>query len=241
MKRSDVDAVGESLRRRKLSAEEVNNATERAWAELRPEANAVSEDILRDLQPVRRSNWIRSGYAGVSQGFAIEAIADDPSATTSEQLRQMLRTMLADRFKLKFHLEQQQSPGFGLLVAKGGLKLKEVTGDTESPYPDFSVRATVVKGRSTLDELARWLTTELATPVVNKTGLTGVYEYEFRRPALSSGQRGEAQAPGGPPSLADRIPSYSIALEEQFGLRMESAKVPFETLVIDQVEKAEPN
>jgi uncharacterized protein (TIGR03435 family) len=185
--------------------------------------------------------WSLPGNAGVTTGFEIDAVADDPSLVTSDQLSRMLRTTLAERFALKFHREPQELPGFGLTIGKSGLKMKDATGPEESPYPDFEQRATVMKGKSTLDELARWLTTQLATPIVNKTGVTGVYEYEFTIPPFGGGQRGEGQAPGVPPTPADRIPSYKEALEAQFGLRLESMKVSFETLVIDSVEMPTPN
>jgi len=187
-------------------------------------------------------DWAGTSIFSVTQAFKIEATADDPSTVTSEQLKQMLRTLLADRFKVKVHREKQESPGYGLLVAQGGLKLKEVFSDTESPHPDFSDHATTTRGRSTMDELAKWLTTELAIPVVNKTGLTGVYEYEFRHPTPEFGHRGSGQSPQALlPVRPDNAPAYSGALESQMGLRLEAGKVPFETLVIEQAEKPEPN
>ena len=68
-----------------------------------------------------------------------------------------------------------------------------------------------------------------------------MYEFEFRIPPITTGQRGQGQALGVPPSLADRAPAYSDALEEQMGLRLEKGRVPFDTLVIDQVDMPTPN
>jgi uncharacterized protein (TIGR03435 family) len=59
-----------------------------------------------------------------SLGYDI--LAKVPPGATAEQVRQMLRTLLAERFKLKIHRETRQLPVYALVVAKGGPKLREV-------------------------------------------------------------------------------------------------------------------
>jgi len=66
------------------------------------------------------------GWAG-SDRFDIESKAEDPSKTTDAQLQQMLRQLLADRFKLKLHRETREMSGTHLVVARngsGGLKCR---------------------------------------------------------------------------------------------------------------------
>jgi len=60
MKRPDMDVLGEGLRRRRLSAEEVQGAVDRAWGSLQAQADAVPDEVLRDLQPFRRASRVSS-------------------------------------------------------------------------------------------------------------------------------------------------------------------------------------
>src|SRR5262245_61666357 len=63
-------------------------------------------------------NWIGTDF------FELDAKAEDPSTTTVNQLRQMLQTLLRERFKLAFHMETKDIPGYFLVPAQGGPKLK---------------------------------------------------------------------------------------------------------------------
>jgi uncharacterized protein (TIGR03435 family) len=178
-------------------------------------------------------DWIR-GNLDPSKTFTIEATAEDTSAATTEQLRQMLQTMLADRFKLKFHRETHESAGYALALSKGGLKLREASGEDESP---FSVRSDkgqpAIKGKSRLDQLAQALSRFVDGPVVDKTGVVRSYDYEFILPNISAQRSGR----GAGPDASD----ISGALEEQLGLRLQAQKVPVEIIVIDQIERPSPN
>lgn len=112
----------------------------------------------------------------------------------------------------------------------------------------------VLKGRSGLSELARYLGStihniDLAAgiehvPVVDKTQLGGIYDYELVLPSVSGapgGARGDGAAPGGLPLEADAAGPLSAALEEQLGLRLQKGTVSIEALVIDHVEPPSPN
>src|SRR5262249_42290331 len=61
--------------------------------------------------------------------FQIEAAAEKPASTTTAQLRQMLQSLLANRFNLRIHSESQEVPGYALHTSKGGLKLHTVSGE----------------------------------------------------------------------------------------------------------------
>jgi uncharacterized protein (TIGR03435 family) len=187
--------------------------------------------------------------------FQVEAVAEATSTTTVEQLRQMVQAMLADRFKLSFHWETQDIPGYALVVAKHGPKLKpkDVAEAEELPYQEAMTGRLVVKGKSTLDKLAEWLSGSPGSvgffaPVINKTGLTALYDYEF---VLSDGggggQRGQSSDPlSARPSaeelhrmLARRL---SDRLEDQLGLRLKAERtIPVRSIVIDHAEKPDAN
>jgi uncharacterized protein (TIGR03435 family) len=192
--------------------------------------------------------WVRSGTPGVSEGYRIDAVAEDPSTATTAQLKQMLRTMLEDRFKLTFRRETQESPGYALVLAKNGPKLSETSDSEVLPYSDRDSKGRpVIKGKSTLGKLAQFLTQFVFAPVVDQTRLPGIYDYEFLA-VIPFGGRGA----GAPPSSSDPAvraaeraaeisDAISPALEAQLGLRLEGGKVPFEILVIDKIEKPSPN
>lgn len=184
--------------------------------------------------------------------FQIEAVADNPGTATLDQLKQMLQTMLADRFKLKVHREMEEAPGFALVVGKNGPKLKAASGPEEVPGQVLDDKGRMVlRGKSTLDKLAQHLVA-VGAPVVDKTGLSGIYEYEIvaPRPAplspLPPPPGAAAPEPGGRSGgggfFANLSSLWSNALEEQIGLRLQPEKsVPGEIVVIDQVEKPAEN
>jgi uncharacterized protein (TIGR03435 family) len=207
--------------------------------------------------------------SALGEGFQIEASAEDPASVTLDQLKQMLQAMVEDRFKLKVHREPQEILGYAIVLGKNPPRLQEAPGDEEGPRAYYNEkRQMVVKGRTTLDKLARWLS-EVGNggiglaPVVNKTALTGVYDYELVRSGQGAGARGAAQPVNMPPVPAgmgpeeyaryvnqvrgvnwmaeDRAAAISSALEDSMGLRLQQEKISVEVLVVDQVEKPTPN
>ena len=168
-----------------------------------------------------------------NESFQIEATADSPSTATLEQLRQMLQTTLADRFKLRFHHERKEVPGYSLVVAERGSKLKPISGD-------YVESLLLYQGKSTMGQFANSLGSFLlgGTPVIDKTGLKGAYEYQFEPLSALWGAWG-----GGPAqSPAETAENVSAALEQQLGLRLQPERaVSVEALVIDSVEPPSPN
>jgi uncharacterized protein (TIGR03435 family) len=170
-----------------------------------------------------------------NESFQIEAVTDDPTHTTLADLREMLRNVLADRFKLQFHREQKQVPGYSMVIAEGGSKMKAVSGD-------YVESLLVYQGRSTLDKLARTLSLFLpGGPVIDKTGLSGAYEYSIEgspplAPQVNPGTRGGSAGPD------ERVKYVNSQMEEKLGLRLQPEKsITVETIVIDSVEPPTPN
>ena len=197
--------------------------------------------------------WDRPTPGGPG-GYEIEAAAENPATVTREQLRQMLQTLLADRFRLALHREFRDGQGYALLVGKRGAKLKEAAGqEGSSPWVFIRDGRRVLKGRSVLSELARYLGSNIHSidlaggiehvAVVDKTQLGGMYDYELVLPSIGApgGARGDGAAPGGLPPETDAASMLSAALEEQLGLRLQKERVSIEALVIDHVEPPSPN
>jgi len=166
---------------------------------------------------------------GDSDKFNIEAkvgIPLKPWPDSNEQLNEMLRSLLEERFKLAVHWETRQETIYSLVTAKGGFKLKPA-GDGESP--GFGMEPGRIHSMAVpLSYLAGDLTTVLNRTVLDKTGLAGKFDYTL------------SYAPDGATPDDDR-PSLYTALEQQLGLRLESAKGPLEFLVIDHAEKPGAN
>jgi len=144
----------------------------------------------------------------------------------------MMRNLLAERFQLKVHREAKEVPIYALVVAKGGPKLKESPSDASATG---FVRATdkglhMEAKRGTMEKLAAQLSTTAGRPVLDKTGLTGNYEY-----ALDWFPANRIAPPN------SDVPSMFTALQEQLGLRLESATGLQEALVIDHAERPSQN
>ncbi len=145
----------------------------------------------------------------------------------SEQ-RLMLQSMLASRFELTAHVETKELPCYELVVRKGGLKIRPViAGDALPPryFPNNASTAIRAKAIS-MRYLADLLTPKADRPVLDRTGVSGVFDIDLKWASNSD---------------TDAGPTIFTAIQEQLGLKLESAKVPADVLVIDHVEKPSEN
>ncbi|HWF06890.1 MAG TPA: TIGR03435 family protein [Bryobacteraceae bacterium] len=168
-----------------------------------------------------------------SDGFDINArIPREPGAAKEDALREMTRNLLIDRFHLAIHREPRQMAGYELRVVKKGSKMEPARPEqdgSESHSNGSHLGAT----NYTMEALARRLSRnpDVAKLVVDKTGLKGGFNF-----ALDwTPQQLESSRAGTP----DEHPSIFGALEEQLGLKLESAKVTIQAIVIDRATKPE--
>jgi uncharacterized protein (TIGR03435 family) len=161
----------------------------------------------------------------------------------------MLRELLSDRFKLAFHREQKEMSIYTLTVAKSGLKLKG-SANTPNASPAgppplifvLSPRSVRLPGRdATMGEFASVMQrAALDRPVVDRTGLTGRYDFDLEFMPDESEFGGALNKPGEPPETAGP-PGLFTAIQQQLGLRLEATKGPVDALVIDHVERPSAN
>ncbi|MDP9171562.1 MAG: TIGR03435 family protein [Acidobacteriota bacterium] len=123
--------------------------------------------IFRAGQPDLRAKMAPIGT------FDIVAKADEPVG--NEQMKPMMRSLLADRFGLSFHRQRKTLRAYLMTVAKGGNKLHESAADTP-PFRENSATGTVVRG-TTMKEFCDFMAGPLQTPVVDMTGLKGRYDF----------------------------------------------------------------
>ena len=193
------------------------------------------------------------GWIGTER---FDILASAPEGTPESQMRTMLQQLLRDRFKLVLRKEAQEMAAYSLVIARNDGRidktlvrstdcealrdgLKSVADKTGGPGCSWRVMGQPQTGISTfqsggvdLNEFANILTSYVGRPVIDRTGLDGLFEFEL------SWLRSENQTT---PASANDGPSLFTALQEQLGLKLESSRGPVEVLVIDSVERPTPN
>jgi uncharacterized protein (TIGR03435 family) len=169
-------------------------------------------------------------------------------AAQKEMLHKMMQSLLAERCKLAAHREMREKPVYALVTEKNGPKFEEAKSvESEAiraKHPDVGAvpgGGGMVRfgGDGSMDlygapmaTLAVLLSNKAGRPVVDKTGLTGRYDIKLEMPQPGPSAADGTQDPGA---------SIFTVVQEQLGLRLESAKEPVETLVIDHVERPAEN
>jgi uncharacterized protein (TIGR03435 family) len=177
-----------------------------------------------------------------SARYDVDAKVTDPDPKifnddmTREQRRQLMANLLAERFHLKVHTEVRTLPVYELVIAKGGIKFKE-SPEVAGSDPNQN-KARVNTSRSSFDasfapmpELTTQLGEVLGRTIIDKTGLTGKYDLHLKYAANGAPASDAADAP----------PDLFTAIEEQLGLKLQPAKGPVQTLVVDHVEQPTEN
>jgi uncharacterized protein (TIGR03435 family) len=165
-----------------------------------------------------------------------DIVAKEPFGASTGQQPLMLRALLADRFKLAFHRETKELSVYGLVIAKNGPKIKNDppggTGDGSRSSSPGHLTST----GTTMAQLATFLAgprAALGRPVVDKTGLNGVFSFTLDwTPDSLGGETG-----GMSQKEAKQAPALLTAVQEQLGLRLEVQKAPVEILIVDRAEK----
>lgn len=185
---------------------------------------------IQDFQLSGGPSWV---YAGPMDpdAYQFTAKAEGDAIPTKDQFQRMLQALLADRFQLKVHRETKDLPAYALVIAKNGHKLKVATADPDVHTLWNSGRVVEhYSGKKVpMTELTFVLRTQTGRPVVDKTGLTGSYDFDL--------QWAHEDAPAGDAAA----PSIFTAVQEQLGLKLESTKAPFETVIVDHAEKPTEN
>jgi uncharacterized protein (TIGR03435 family) len=160
-------------------------------------------------------------------GFDVVAKAAE-SEPAPGQMQLMMRTLLAERFKLVTHPETRELTAYELVNDAGGPKVRVVEpGDRPDSNPFAMSGAGRLTGtRVTADMLAKVLSNQLGRPVKNATGFTSAFDFTLTwtpdtvTPAVDDPQR----------------PSLLTAVREQLGFRLVANKTAVDVVVIDRVD-----
>ncbi|MEP6716569.1 MAG: TIGR03435 family protein [Terriglobia bacterium] len=196
-----------------------------------------------------------------------------PAGSVQEQVPDMLKGLLADRFKLTLHHETKEFPVYALIVAKTGLKIKESAPDPEADSAKSAVNVSVGGNRNgvsvnlghgsyfsfaanklearrmTMASLAETLARFVDKPVVDMTGLTGLYdidlnftEDDYRGMLIRSAVNAGITLPPQALQAMEAASGDSVASAMQAaGMKLDARKAPLDVVVIDHVEKPSAN
>src|SRR5580698_8026217 len=186
--------------------------------------NLISMAYDLGLGHLRGPSWISTERYAVNTRY--------PSGTTEEQFRQMLANLLAEHLGLVVHRVTKEVSGYELSVAPGGPKLTPA-GDlrpgmswdsrkdgsmthmtfrqTAMAFLEYQV-SSILSGSSEPDEVI---------PVIDRTGLTGHFDFDLEIPTSGVDPSG-----------------ISNALEKQLGLKLNPVKSRISYIVVDHVKQA---
>lgn len=168
----------------------------------------------------------------------LDSVRYDIEAATPQQplpphgLYLMMRTLLAQRFKLAVHTETRELTHYEMVVDKGGAKIhpEPLAGPAgQNPF-SMTARGHLTGTKVSAAMLATVLTDQAGRFVEDHTGLNGVFDFKLDWTP-------DATAPSDDPDPSSRsAPSLFTALREQLGFRLDARKGPVEVVVIDHVE-----
>jgi uncharacterized protein (TIGR03435 family) len=192
--------------------------------------NRPLRQLIREAFRIRRTDDLIGGPAWLD---ADRWDIAGKKESVSGDVWPMVRTLLADRFKLVTHYETREVPIYALVIARRDGRLGPSLRPTAEPA-SLRIAPGLFSGRAPIAMLVDGvLSSAVQRAVVDRTGLTGAYEIE-----LHWTPDGPPALPGdAPPPPASDAPSIFTALQEQLGLKLESDRGPVQVLVIDHVER----
>jgi uncharacterized protein (TIGR03435 family) len=212
---------------------------------------------VHDFQIVGAPDWVQTEHYDVVAKASGDLRPAAPGAPRAQFL--MLRSLLIDRFKLKARLETREAPVFALVLArtdgKPGAGLVPAHDDCaaivaaeikrERPVAPPGERPVcgliagpigttggdrIAGGNASIGQLATTLSGRMNRIVLDRTGLSGVFNFTL-----------DFVPDGSPIDASQNLPPLQSALREQLGLKLEPARGPVEVLVIDHVERPTEN
>jgi uncharacterized protein (TIGR03435 family) len=199
-----------------------------------------------DAPVVGAPDWVANTFYDI-QARSDEATDARLAKLTDNEVRlekrHAIRAMLTERFGLKTHLETRNTAIFDLVVAKGGVKMQPAPiapppadGSAPPPPPPADTQAhgsqhglEFVGSNTPMVAVSAALSTMVEAPVIDKTGLHGVYNYK-----LDFGRQWSERDP-------DSWPSIFTAVQEQLGLKLEASHQSIPNLVVDHITKPTEN
>jgi uncharacterized protein (TIGR03435 family) len=178
-----------------------------------------------------------------SQKFDVTGQPESPGVPSITQLRGMIRLLLTERFKLAFHRDKREMPVYAIIVGPNGHKLtKNDNNPNGLPNLLFRGLGNLPVSNATIGDFAGVLQSAvLDRPVVDKTGLTGRWDFQLRWTPDESQFGGLGVRVPPPTNDPDAPPGIFTAFTEQLGLKLDPSRAPVDVLVVDKIEKPSEN
>ena len=177
--------------------------------------------------------------------YDLSANPEGEGMPNDRQLKTMVQKLLAERFQLTFHKDKKELSVYALVVTKTGAKMTKNESDPNGlPGLGFRGLGALIVRNGNMDDFSKIMQDPvLDRPVIDKTGLSGRYDFtlnwtpdQFQFSAMQG-----AGAPPSPSTTADALPELFTAIQQQLGLKLEATKAPVEVIVIDKAEKPSGN
>jgi uncharacterized protein (TIGR03435 family) len=174
--------------------------------------------------------------------YDVDAVPDQPGTPSLEQMRNMLRKLLVERFKLTIHHEKREMSAYLLTVGKTGQKL--TPSQIKGTLPGFGASPgtgglTLHLVNGTMGDFTSFLQMlVLDKPVVDQTGITGRFDNNITFTPDQTQFNG--QPPKLPPADVPDAPDLFTAIQQQLGLKLAAEKIAVDVIVNDHVEKPSP-
>ncbi len=208
--------------------------------------NSSLADLMMFAYSVQRKQIVGAPDWIEEDRYDINATPDQEGTPNADQVRLMIRHLLADRFQLKFHHDKRELSAFVLTVGKDGAKLKPSQpngnlhgiGDTNLP----SQSAMMFANNSPIPAFTSFLQSlVLDRPVVDQTGLTGRYDLTVTFTMDDSLFNGHPPSFPKPEEGVEAAPNLFDAIQQQLGLKLTAEKTQVDVLAIDHLEKPSDN
>jgi uncharacterized protein (TIGR03435 family) len=191
---------------------------------------------IQEYQLVNAPSWTTRRY-DIAATFA-------PPDAAQEDVRLMLQRLLAERFGLRVHREDRRLAVYELTGAKPGVlgpQLKPSPSQADcavappaAPQCRRFMTTFFIKGLWSMAQLARSLEQVLGAPVVDRSGLSGVFEIDL--------QWGTGSIEGVITTIGvEQQAALLTAIRDQLGLRLATTRAPYPVIVIDEVSPPTPN
>lgn len=200
-------------------------------------------DLMKFIYDVDSHQIVGAPGWFTSERYDITGKAEGEGQPNDEQMKIMLRKLLADRFQLAAHRDQKELAVYNLVVAKSGLKISKNDSKGATSGIIFRGPGSVLFNNETMDEVCKMLqAAAVDRPVINETGLTDKYEFSLvwtpDQLITTQTTNTNALAPG---EKADAPPDIYTAIQQQLGLKLEGTRKRIDVLVIDKLEKLSDN
>lgn len=178
-----------------------------------------------------------------TQKFDVTGLPQAPGIPSIVQLRGMIRQLLTDRFKLAFHRDKREMPVYAIVVGPNGHKLtKNDNNPNGLPGMLFRGLGNLPVTNATIAEFAGVMQSAvLDRPVVDRTGLTGRWDFVIRWTPDESQFGGMGVRVPPPTDDPNAPPGIFTAFTDQLGLKLDPTRAPVDVVVVDTVEKPSEN